>query len=58
MASAVNVNTFTIFGPGEPHRYKPWGQKACWVQGKQKEIENIKPKDIYKKVEGIKYEIN
>ena len=58
MASAVNVNTFTIFGPGEPHRYRPWGQKACWVQGKQKEIENIKPKDIYKKVEGIKYEIN
>ena len=58
IASAVNINTFTIFGPGEPHRYRPWGQKACWVQGKQKEIENIKPKDIYRKVIGIKYEIN
>ena len=50
IASAVNVNTFTIFGPGEPHRYRPWGPKANWIQDKQKEIKKIKPKDIYKKI--------
>ena len=58
IASAVNVNTFTIFGPGEPHRYRPWGQKAGWIQDKQKEIKKIKPKDIYKKIVKLKYEIN
>ena len=58
IASAVNVNTFTIFGPGEPHRYRPWGPKASWIQDKQKEIQKIKPKDIYKKIIDLKYEIN
>ena len=58
IASAVNVNTFTIFGPGEPHRYRPWGPKASWIQDKQKEIKKIKPKDIYKKIIDLKYEIN
>ena len=58
IASAVNVNTFTIFGPGEPHRYRPWGQKANWIQGKQKEIKKIKPNDIYKKIIDLKYIIN
>ena len=58
IASAVNVNTFTIFGPGEPHRYRPWGPKASWIQDKQKEIKKIKPKDIYKKIIDLKYGIN
>jgi ADP-heptose:LPS heptosyltransferase len=58
IASAVNVNTFTIFGPGEPNRYRPWGPKASWIQDKQKEIKKIKPKDIYKKIIDLKYEIN
>ena len=55
IASAVNVNTFTIFGPGEPHRYRPWGPKASWIQDKQKEIKKIKPKDIYKKIIDLNY---
>ena len=45
IASAVNVNTFTIFGPGEPHRYRPWGEKARWIQDNQNEIKKIKPRD-------------
>ena len=58
IASALDINTFTIFGPGEPHRYRPWGQKARWFQDKQKEIKKIKPTDIYKKIIDLKYEIN
>ena len=58
IASAMNVHTFTIFGPGEPHRYRPWGKKASWIQDKKNEIKNIKPKDIYKKIVDLKYEIN
>ena len=50
IASAVNINTFTIFGPGEPHRYRPWGEKARWIKDNQNEIKKIKPRDIYKKI--------
>ena len=56
IASAVNVNTFTIFGPGEPHRYRPWGEKARWIQDNQNEIKKIKPRDIYKKIVDLNYE--
>jgi len=52
----VNVNTFTIFGPGEPHRYRPWGEKARWIQHNQNEIKKIKPRDIYKKIIDLNYE--
>ena len=38
IASALNVKTFTIFGPGEPYRYRPWGEKARWIQDNQHEI--------------------
>ena len=56
IASAVNVNTFTIFGPGEPHRYRPWGEKARWIKDNQNEIKKIKPRDIYKKIVDLNYE--
>ncbi len=28
MANAVGVNTLTLFGPGEPEKYRPWGRRA------------------------------
>ena len=56
IASAVNINTFTIFGPGEPHRYRPWGEKARWIKDNHNEIKKIKPRDIYKKIVDLNYE--
>ncbi|MBT4182674.1 MAG: glycosyltransferase family 9 protein [Nitrosomonadales bacterium] len=50
IASAVQTKTFTIFGPGEPHRYRPWGEESYWVQDKQKIIQEIKPALVFKKV--------
>jgi hypothetical protein len=44
------TKTFTIFGPGEPHRYRPWGQEVYWVQDKQENIQEIKPTLVFKKV--------
>ncbi len=32
LASAVDIPSFTIFGIGQPHRYRPWGNKAAWIQ--------------------------
>lgn len=51
IASAVKTKTFTIFGPGEPKRYRPCGDNAYWYQNKQKKIEEIKPLTIYKAIE-------
>lgn len=31
IASAVGTPTLTLFGPGEPERYHPWGEQARWL---------------------------
>ena len=30
IAAAVGVPSFTLFGPGNPDRYHPWGSRAAW----------------------------
>ncbi len=57
IASAVKTKTFTIFGPGEPHRYKPWGGKSFYLQDKEKIIQNVDPLIVYKKIVK-KFELN
>ena len=46
MASAAGIPTITIFGIGDPDRYRPWGSKSIWLQGKNNELENIKVDDV------------
>lgn len=46
MASAVGIPTITIFGAGEPGRYRPWGERSVWLQGKNNDLENIKVDDV------------
>lgn len=41
IASALALPTFTLFGVGQPMRYRPWGNKAKWYQDPQFEIKNI-----------------
>lgn len=41
LASAVDVPTFTVFGVGQPDRYRPWGDKALWYQDPAREIANV-----------------
>jgi len=31
MAAAVNIPTLTVFGPGRPQRYQPWGPRSTVV---------------------------
>ena len=31
LASAVGTPSLTVFGPGEPERFHPWGPKANWI---------------------------
>ncbi len=41
LASAVDTPTFTVFGVGEPNRYRPWGSKASWIQEYDSDINLI-----------------
>ena len=48
IASAVKTQSFTIFGVGEPCRYKPWSKQAFWLQDENYKINNIEPKVVAK----------
>jgi len=50
IASAVETNSFTIFGVGQPHRYRPWSRNSLWIQDDKYKINNIKPNDVAKKI--------
>jgi heptosyltransferase-3 len=43
LASAVNIPTLTIFGPGEPWRYRPWSPQSVWLQSESGIIADITP---------------
>ncbi|HYN54722.1 MAG TPA: glycosyltransferase family 9 protein [Methylotenera sp.] len=41
LASAIGTPTFTIFGVGQPCRYRPWGSNASWIQEPKNDINLI-----------------
>lgn len=46
IASAVGTPTFTVFGPGEPDRYRPWGPRAAWLQSTSRVIADVSPQQV------------
>jgi heptosyltransferase-3 len=46
LASAAGIPTLTVFGTGEPDRYRPWGNKALWLVGEKQNINNIAVDDV------------
>jgi len=46
LASAAGIPTLTVFGTGEPDRYRPWGVKSLWLQGKDNNLRNIQVADV------------
>jgi heptosyltransferase-3 len=51
LASAVKVPSFTVFGVGQPHRYRPWGQTARWFQDEGHEIKHVDSETIAQQVQ-------
>ena len=49
IASAVNTPSFTLFGPGHPERYHPWGPRAAWYATPDLNIDSI-PVDLVVKL--------
>ena len=53
IASSVGVKTYTLFGKGQPYRYRPWGKNAQWYQDKNFEITEIKVSSIISKIKSF-----
>ncbi len=51
MASAVGIPTITIFGTGEPVRYRPWGEKSSWLVGEQQKVEKVSVDEVVKQLQ-------
>ena len=51
MASAAGIPTITVFGIGEPDRYRPWGEKALWLVGEKQNINNVAVDDVLRLVQ-------
>jgi ADP-heptose:LPS heptosyltransferase len=43
LAAAVGTPTLTLFGPGEPERYHPWGPHAHWLVAPDDDLRNLAP---------------
>ena len=41
MAGATGTPSFTLFGPGHPERYHPWGPHAAWYAAPDRNIDGI-----------------
>lgn len=50
IAAAVNTPSFTLFGPGSPERYRPWGSGAAWHMDPDRMIDNISAATVTEKV--------
>lgn len=46
IASAVGTPTITIFGPGEPIRYRPWGPRALIITADDRQIDSVLPEQV------------
>ena len=42
LAAAVGTPTLTLFGPGEPERYRPWGPRASWVEAPGRDLGQLR----------------
>lgn len=51
LASAVATPTFTLFGPGQPERYRPWGVNAAWYVDPQQDINQINVQQAMQKLQ-------
>jgi heptosyltransferase III len=51
MAAAMGKPTMTIFGPGEPERYRPWIKGGMLAIGRNHDIDNVMVDDVVRALE-------
>lgn len=50
LAAAAGVPTLTLFGPGEPERYHPWGPQAIWLRGEGGDLRRLEPAAVARRL--------
>jgi ADP-heptose:LPS heptosyltransferase len=53
LAAAVGTSTLTLFGPGDPLRYHPWGPHAEWLAAEHGEIATLLPETVTDKARAM-----
>jgi heptosyltransferase III len=46
IAAAMQSPTLTLFGPGDPVRYHPWGTRAAWLVQPQADLSRLAASDV------------
>jgi len=47
LASAVATPSLTVFGPGEPERYHPWGPQANWLIAPERDLGQLSAEKVH-----------
>lgn len=50
LAGAVGAVSLTLFGPGDPVRYRPWGPRAGWVVGTGGDLASLPPQEAARRL--------
>ncbi len=53
MAAALNVPTLTVFGPGRPERYRPWGARAAVVLAPNEDLSALCPSVVAEALDAL-----
>ncbi|HEY9199516.1 MAG TPA: glycosyltransferase family 9 protein [Gammaproteobacteria bacterium] len=50
LASAVGTPTLTLFGPGQPERYHPWGEHAHWLTSPEDDLGKLSAEAVAEEI--------
>ena len=53
IASGVGVRTITLFGPGSPQRYRPWGENGEVIVAPRENLNNLRWQTVFKRLESV-----
>jgi len=53
LASAVATPSLTVFGPGEPQRYHPWGPGADWVIAEGQDLRRLSAETVFTALQAL-----
>ncbi len=53
MAAALGVPTLTVFGPGDPTRYRPWGPRTAIVMAPQNDLTQLTAHTVWAALETL-----
>ena len=53
VAAAVGLPTMTIFGPGRPERYRPWGRKTEIVRAPMADLARLTSDEVFRRLKSF-----